>query len=108
MRAFIGVLALTVALFGAFAQDNPNAGAWKWNAAKSSGAGPLPPLVHNGILKIDREIFTGTTTPRTPRTAAQSSAKPQLFHFDLSADGQTLTLTRPGADPTLKLVFDRQ
>jgi len=104
MRAILALIALTAALF---AQDNPAAGTWKWNAAKSTLTGPLPASVHNGILKIDRQIFTGSTAPRTPRSAVPSAPQP-VYKFDLSPDAQTLTLTRPGSDPTLKLVFDRR
>ena len=109
MRVFLGSITLLLTLYGALAlaQDNPAAGSWRLNTAKSSISGPLPAAVHNGILKINREIFTGTSSPRTPRASGQPARQP-VFKFDLSPDGQTLTLTRPGSDPNLKIVFDRQ
>jgi hypothetical protein len=74
---------------------------------KSRINGPLPAAVHNGIMKIDHEIFTGMNSSPAPRRPSQTARQP-VFKFDLSPDGQTLTLTRPGSDPNLKLVFDRQ
>ncbi len=80
---------------------------WKLNRAMHSIRGPRSAAVHNGILKIDREIFTGTSSSRTPRSSSQSARQP-VFKFDLSPDRETLTLTRSGSDPNLKIVFDRQ
>jgi len=91
------------------AADNPTAGTWKLNAAKSQLKGPAPAFVHNGVLQIPPEVFTGADQSE-PMPAAQlpGGAAPGVFKFDVSPDRRVLTVTRLRSDSSFKMVFDRQ
>jgi hypothetical protein len=88
MRATVRVLALLPFLFCllSFGAENPGAGIWKLNAAKSSG--PVPACLDNGILKIPGGVYTGPANGSAQR-------------------GPTLTMTQPQRDRNFKAVFDR-
>jgi hypothetical protein len=110
MKAFRAIGLLTACLgFTSGAAENPAVGVWKVNTYKSTGK--VPSFVHDGILKIEDLIFTGALsgarTSRTPKMTG-NLASSAAFKFELSPDRETLTLTRPGADPRFKMVFDRK
>jgi hypothetical protein len=110
MRLLAATLLLTFCGFLAFAADNPLAGSWKLNPAKSTG--PTPPCVRDGVLRIQPEIYTGssnTKPAKEPAGAGSQSAKcTSVYLFTPSADGRTLTMTRPNANPPVKSVFEKQ
>ena len=115
MRTLINFIATSVAVCGLFAQaeENPAAGTWKLNAAKSTLNGVALPFVQNdGVLRIKPEIFTGSSAAKPPerqaRPRANSNSAASVFNFDLSPDGRTLTLTHPGTDREFKAVFDKR
>ncbi len=105
----LSVLAAVVSGTIVFAEANPAAGSWKLNSAKSTLNGPVPPMVHDGILKVDSEIVTGSNVGAIPRRFPKSGTDMQsVYHVDLSADGLTLTVTRTFSSPLLKIILDRQ
>jgi hypothetical protein len=110
MRLLATTLVLSVCGFVGSAADNPLAGSWKLNPAKSTG--PTPPCARDGILRIQPEIYTGSSNPKPakePVGAGSTSAKcTSVYLFTPSADGRTLTMTRPNADPPVKAVFEKQ
>jgi hypothetical protein len=109
MRLMVTTLVLACCGLLASATDNPLAGTWKLNAAKSTG--PTPPCVRGGILIIPAEIYTGSSSSKPVRqpagTASESANCTSVYLFTPSADGRTLTMTRPNADPAYKTVFDK-
>ena len=109
MRALVGLVTL-VLIFGiaAMAEDNSVAGTWKLNAKKSTLNGVVPAFVHDGIMTIPNGVFTGAPGSGRMDRGVRSGTTTPVFKFDLSADQRTLTLTRPGSEPSLKIVFDRQ
>jgi hypothetical protein len=112
MRLLVTTLALACCAFAAAAADNPLTGSWKLNAAKSTG--PTPPCVREGVLRIPREIFSGSADSKPGReswssaTGSRSARCSSVFLFTPSADGRTLTMTRPNASPAFKTVFEKQ
>ncbi len=92
----------------AVAAENPAAGAWRLNPAKSHITGPLPTFVQNGMLQVQPEIYTGGKAPARRARRNSANAAAPVYKFDFASDGRTVTLTRPTADPELKLVFERQ
>jgi hypothetical protein len=112
MRLLVTTLALAFSGFLASAADNPLAGSWKLNAAKSLG--PAPPCVQDGILKIRAEVFTGSPKPDPARGPTGAAHTPEsgkcatVYLFTPSPDGRTLTLTQPQGNPVFKSVFEKQ
>lgn len=100
--------ALLLALVGAlmFAEGNPAAGTWKLNASLSRLQGSTPEFVHDGVMQIRPEIYTGQGQP-VARSAGQTGPPPVYF-MELSPDRQRLTLTQPGTHPGFKAVFDKR
>jgi hypothetical protein len=92
------------------AADNPFAGSWKLNTAKS--VGPAPSCVHDGIMRIRPEIFTGAGNQgpagEPSGKGKQSAECTSVYLFTPSPDGRTLTLTQPQKNPAFKAVFDKQ
>lgn len=112
MRLVMTTIGLALAGFIASAADNPLAGTWKLNSAKS--VGPTPPCVQDGILKIRAEVYTGSPKPdsareRTRGASASETAKcATVFLLTPSPDGRQLTLTRPQVHPAFQSVFEKQ
>jgi hypothetical protein len=97
-----GLLLLAACGVQAFADQNPYAGTWKLNKAKSHGS--MPACVQNGVLKIKPEIYTGS-----PKSAGTPSGQCRdVYLFAPSADGRTLTMTHPQSDPKFIAVFEKQ
>ena len=112
MRLLVTALALAFSGFVASAADNPFAGSWKLNTAKSLG--PAPACMQDGILTIRTGIYTGSSKPApSPGTAgsaraAESGKCATVYLFTPSPDGRTLTLTRPQGNPAFKSIFEKQ
>jgi hypothetical protein len=113
MNSLSGCAILIAAWFGPMVGtlDNPAAGTWKLNPQKSNITEAVPPFVHHGILKIDGQIFTGTTgrirSGRTPKVTTHSDPS-AVFKFELSPDAQNLILTNPGSGTRFRMIFERQ
>jgi hypothetical protein len=99
---------LTFCGFLALAKDNPFAGSWRLNTAQSKGHAPS--CVHDGILRIAPEIFTGSSKPKPAEGPAGVAAGKctGVYLFTPSSDGRTLTLTQPQGHPGDKAVFEKQ
>jgi len=112
MRLVVTALALALAGFIASAADNPLAGSWKLNSARS--VGPTPPCFQVGILEIRAEVFTGSPKSYSARERTVVAHAPEpgkcatVYLFTPSPDGRTLTLTRPQGNPAFKSVFEKQ
>src|SRR5277367_2314316 len=95
IAALLGILAASLAL----ADDNAFAGAWKLNVEKSNGRPYF--VMRDGVLRIPPDIFKGGVIP----TAIAPNGKvPQVFKFEISPDGRTMTVTQPQADPNFRAV----
>jgi hypothetical protein len=100
-------LLVAVCSFLAPAQNIPFAGtSWKLNPEKSSGPTPACLALDKGILRIPRELYTGSPSDKPVRPLPPQCAL--VYKFNWSADGRTLTLTQPQLDASFKTVFDRQ
>ena len=110
MRLLITTFALAVCGVLVSAADNPFAGSWKLNTAKSTG--PAPSCFPDGIMRIPPEIFTGAGNQKPAREVSgkvkQSAECTGVYLFTPSPDGRTLTLTQPQKNPIFKAVFDKQ
>lgn len=107
MRLLISLTISLLPFFGvaALAKDNPLAGSWRLNTAQSKG--PAPFCMHDGILRIGPEIYTGTSKPKS--SSERNSGKcSEVYLFTPSPDGRTLTLTLPQGHPGDKAVFEKQ
>jgi hypothetical protein len=111
MRLFFGSTLLLALFLGVsvLAADNPYAGTWKFNTAKSKGA--TPTCLDNGLMVIPPDALTSASAANPDRSLVKlksANCFRRVYKFTASQDGQTLTLTQPQIDPNYKAVFDRQ
>jgi len=105
----VGLLLFAACQHLAFAEENPHAGTWKLNPAKSHG--PIPACVQAGVLRIKPEVFTGSPKSVGRSAAASGPSSGQcagVYLFAPSPDGRTLTMTQPQVDPKFIAVFEKQ
>ena len=109
MRLLVTTLAFAICGVLASAADNPLAGSWKLNPAKSTG--PATSCFPDGVLRLPPEIFTGARNQKLGEVSGkvkQAGECAGVYLFTPSPDGRTLTLTQPQKNPTFKAVFDKQ
>ena len=109
MRLTMRLIALGIAVTSvlAVAQNVPFAGTvWKLNPAKSSGRVPTCLTLANGILRLPREIYTGSPSDKPVRQLPAKCA--DVYKLTWASDGSTMTVTQPQLDANFKAVFDKQ